>query len=66
MTTQHQGSLDDQLRELIDLANKEGLYDAADFITGILEKKEKKNKREKKPVKANEELAKSLRFLLNR
>lgn len=29
---QHQGPLDAQLRELVVLANKAGLYDAADFI----------------------------------
>ena len=29
---QHQGSLTDQLKELVTLANKAGLYDAADLI----------------------------------
>lgn len=32
MTNQSQESLTDQLNELIDLANKNGLYDAADHI----------------------------------
>lgn len=30
---QHQGSLHDQLIELVQLANKSGLYDAADAVT---------------------------------
>jgi hypothetical protein len=34
---QHQGSLEDQLRELVHVANKEGLYDAADWLLGFLE-----------------------------
>ena len=29
---QHQGSLHDQLRELLQLANADGLYDAADWL----------------------------------
>lgn len=35
--TQHQGSLKEQLQELVFLANREGLYDAADFVTRALE-----------------------------
>ena len=37
--SQHQGSLHDQLKQLYNLANKNGLYDAADFIKTVLEKK---------------------------
>lgn len=33
---QSQESLNDQLAELVDIANREGLYDAADFITKFL------------------------------
>ena len=36
MRRQHQGSLLEQLRELIRLANTAGLYDAADWIDGFL------------------------------
>ena len=32
-----QDSLHDQLRDLIQLANKHGMYDAADFIKNIIE-----------------------------
>ncbi len=32
LVNQHQGSLTEQLRELIQLANSAGLYDAADFL----------------------------------
>lgn len=31
---QHQGSLLDQLKELVQLANQNGLYDAADYVQG--------------------------------
>ena len=41
MSTQAQDSLHDQLRRLIVLANKEGLYDAADFLTNHLKPAEK-------------------------
>ena len=33
---QHQGSLNDQLKELIELANRNGLYDAADYLVDVL------------------------------
>jgi hypothetical protein len=33
---QHQGSLNEQLKELILLANKNGLYDAADYLDKVL------------------------------
>lgn len=39
MKAQSQDSLSDQLRNLIIVANQEGLYDAADFISRILENK---------------------------
>ena len=32
---QHQGSMTDQLRELIRLGNSEGLYDAADWVEHV-------------------------------
>lgn len=34
---QRQDSLDDQLRDLIAVANHQGMYDAADFIKNIVE-----------------------------
>ena len=34
---QHRGSLEDQLRELVHVGNKEGLYDAVDWLVGIME-----------------------------
>jgi len=33
MKSQHQGSLHDQLAELVQIANQHGLYDAADAVT---------------------------------
>lgn len=39
MRKQSQQSLTDQLRELIELANKNGLYDAGDWISDYLERK---------------------------
>jgi hypothetical protein len=36
---QRQDSLNDQLRDLQTLANKHGMYDAADFLRNVLEKK---------------------------
>jgi len=36
---QYQGSLTDQLRALYSIANREGLYDAADYIKTRLEEK---------------------------
>jgi hypothetical protein len=39
---QRQDSLYDQLKDLIPLANKEGCYDAADYIRGIVEGIERK------------------------
>jgi len=41
MASQAQDSLRDQLRRAIDLCNKAGEYDAADFITVMLQKKRK-------------------------
>jgi len=42
---QHQGSLVEQLKELYYIANKEGLYDAADYIEARL-----------KPIKTQQKL----------
>jgi hypothetical protein len=39
MVTQSQAALNDQLRQLVGLANKAGLYDAADFIQARLDQK---------------------------
>lgn len=36
---QHQGSLSEQLRALVKLANSNGLYDAADWLTQRLDVK---------------------------
>jgi hypothetical protein len=36
---QSQASLTDQLQELVQLANQNGLYDAADYLNNILDKK---------------------------
>lgn len=41
---QHQGSLTDQLRELVTLANQNGLYDAADYIQRRLEEQNQRRK----------------------
>jgi hypothetical protein len=35
---QRQDSLDDQLRDLILIANQHGMYDAADYLTHVIEK----------------------------
>jgi hypothetical protein len=40
MNAQSQESLEDQLKELCDLANKHGLYDAADKIKTLTEKQD--------------------------
>jgi hypothetical protein len=37
---QRQDALNDQLRDLVVLANHNGMYDAADFITSLLKGKE--------------------------
>ena len=37
---QDQRSLTDQLKALIPVANRQGLYDAADFLRGIVERTE--------------------------
>lgn len=39
LVVQSQASLTDQLKELVYLANQNGLYDAADYITRALERK---------------------------
>ena len=39
---QSQASLLDQLKKLCVLANKEGLYDASDFVRNLVERQEKK------------------------
>lgn len=36
--SQHQGALVDQLAALIPIANKEGLYDASDYIANVVKK----------------------------
>jgi hypothetical protein len=41
---QSQESLTKQLRKLIDLANKNGLYDAADYISRMIEMREGKRR----------------------
>jgi hypothetical protein len=41
---QHQGSLMDQLRELNEVANYLGLYDASDFLSNIAWEEKKKRR----------------------
>ena len=38
MKPQRQDSLNEQLRDLVDIAQHEGMYDAADFLIRFLEK----------------------------
>lgn len=44
---QHQGSLVEQLQALIPLANKAGLYDAADMLRDTVERQAKKEHQER-------------------
>lgn len=39
---QSQASLTDQLKRLIPIANRQGLYDAADYLTEVVEQVENK------------------------
>ena len=43
---QSQASLTDQLRELIQVANMVGLYDAADFLENIMKERDAKARME--------------------